>query len=68
MSNFLETIDEQQLSRHEADDYAFEQFKALLLKIPEDNKNKIAFIKEELDEGRYTIHSQTIAEKMLFNH
>ena len=39
--------------------------KAIIFDTPETNQTKIEFIKEELTAGRYEIHSQTIAAKLL---
>ncbi len=42
-----------------------EALKALIFNVTETNETKIQFIKEELSEGRYQIHSNRIAEKLL---
>lgn len=39
--------------------------KALIFQTPETNHTKLQFIKEELAAGRYEIHSQHIASKLL---
>lgn len=61
------TSDEHTLNAHNTEKQVAE-LKAIIFDTPISNDTKIQFIKEELATGRYVIHTEHIADKLLEQH
>ena len=61
------TANNHSLNVHETEKQVAE-LKAIIFDTPISNDTKIQFIKEELATGRYAIHSEHIADKLLEQH